>query len=496
MLIKRLKSVSHRTLLLVAVAALTLVIRVPAIDQGDGAFRIQFAGALSEGRLNVERDSTWPMFTADGRDGRQYSIYGMAQPLVLVPLVMITGADDALWNIDRKSTIRKALLVMLYTLLVNLSLAAVTYGIFRQLRFTPRASSLSTLGVLLCTPWLIWGLSMQEESLVGLMLAGALYASLIRLRGGGTGWLALAGLLAALTANVRPNAVFMVAALFVWLMWCERRAWMKAGAMFLAGSVPSLALFFWWNAYRFGSPLMTGWQAGHEPWSFRPHLFFELLVVPDYGLIWFAPLLLLLPWAGSRAHLRLLAWLLVAGFVLHAALLAGYPRYVGHGVGLAWGPRYLMHGAFMAGPLVWLAWLKLRKSRWRYAALAVVVLAASVQWTGSVFQPRLEYAQDAYRIRRDMERMQPFPWLPRRYCNIYWWATGDLPDKSFPGDAVGGDRYPLTPDLLPLLVAAQPPQLDRSLIPLIWTLFSALVLVLAAAITLMVRKRPQLAHNP
>ncbi|MBZ0137495.1 MAG: glycosyltransferase family 39 protein [Planctomycetes bacterium] len=478
-----LKRLSHRTLLFVAVAAITCAVKAPGVDQVDGAFRIQLAENVLHGELSMEPDPDWPMFFRAGQDGRTYSIYGLGQPLVLAPMVLVTGASP-------ETPVSRAALVWLYTISINLALAGAIYGVFRQIGLTARGAGLSTLALMVVTPWLIWGHSLQEEALVGAALAGALYCTMRRLKSDGEVWAAVAGLLAAFTANARPNAVFIAGALFVWLVCCTGRGRFRTAAVFLAGSLPSLALFFWWNLHRFGNPLQTGWQTGNDAWSFQFDLFLNLLILPDFGLLWFAPLLLVLPAARGRARLRLLAWLVLLGFVMHAVLLAGYPRYVGHALGAAWGPRYMMHGVLFVAPLVWLGWLRVRRSRFRALAFVLLVGSTTIQWAGIMFPPRLEHAQDEFRRERSLGPMEPYAWLPRRFTNLYWWATGDLEDRSFPNDPVGGDRVATRPDFLPARLATSPKLAhDKGLGALLWGGFVVLVVVVAGAVHLMLRKR-------
>lgn len=484
-----LQRLSPRTLLFAAVVMLTCAVKAPGIDQIDGALRVQLAVDLTQGNLNSAPDADWPMFFARGRDDRSYSIYGLGQPLLLVPLVALTGMPRDVKDSSRGNMVRKALIALAYTIAVNLALAGAVFGALRQFHIAPHRSALLTLMLLACTPWLIWGLSMQEEALVAALLASAFYCLLRRLKGGGDAWAAVAGALTSFTANLRPNAVFMAAVLCIWLACSLRRQRLRTLAAFLAGSAPSLVLFFWWNTYRFGNPWTTGWEVGHDGWSLDAGLLVDLLFLPDFGLIWFAPLLLLLPWTTRR--LRLAAWLALVGFLLHAVLLAGYSRYVGHAVGVAWGPRYFMHGVLLVGPVLCMAWLHLRRSRLRLLVFSLLILSAAVQWAGAVFPARLEYAQDTFRTRQGLEPMQPYAWLPRRFANIYWGLVGELEHRSFPGDPGTGDRAALAPDLLPArLAVSERLRGTPALAALVWLIYASLIAALGATLRLLCRPRP------
>ena len=163
---------------------------------------------------------------------------------------------------------------------------------------------------------------------------------------------------------------------------------------------------------------------------------------------------------------------------------------VGHAVGVAWGPRYLMHGVVLAGPLIWVAWLRLRKDRLRTAGLILITVSALVQFSGAFFQPRLEYAQDEYRTQRGLEDMQPYGWLPRRFANIGWWVSGDLAEKSFPKDEEYGAEILTTPDLPPLRIAASSRlESGGTVVVVAWSGFVLCLIVAGGATWLMVRRR-------
>lgn len=447
-----LSRIAPRTLLFVAISALSIALTTPAIDHIDGLMRVRVADAMLDGRLTAVADPNWSNFFAQGADGETYTIYGLGQPLLLLPLVAVASAFGTIGGEGAGALFAEAFVAVGYSLLVNLVLAAASMGVLRGLRLSPRAAAAGTLVLFVATPWLIWGRSMQEEALVAALLLGALLGILRWKRCGCPWWLASAGLMAGFTASVRPNAVFAVAALVSWLVWTQSPARLKSGVLFIAGSLPALGLFFWWNAYRFGNPLRTGWQAGDAAWSFDFTRLSELLLLPDFGLLWFAPMLPLILLTCQR--LRGLGPLMAVAYVAHAVLLAGMPQYVGHAVGVAWGPRYLMHGVLLAGPLVWFGWLKLRKHPLRKAAAALLVLSLAVQWAGLWFQPRLEYAQDVYRKERGLDEISPHAWLPRRFVNIGAWLDGSLEERSFPQDSQVGAGILTTPDLPPLRVTA------------------------------------------
>lgn len=458
-----LSRLTPRTCLFAAVVFLTLILTPPTIDHIDGAYRVRFSEALLRGNLSVQADERFPMFFAAGNDGRTYSIYGLGQPLVLAPLVglarLVTGADAV--GEGGRGLAAEGLVTWLYCAALNLLFAACVLGILREFGIRGRRAPVGTLVLFVATPWVYWGRSLQEETLVATLLAAGVLG-ILRARGSGLplGML-LSGLACGFIANVRPNAVFAVLAVIAWMLSISRNR-LRDTSLFVGGAAPSLALFFTWNAYRFGSPLTTGWQAsgGAAGWSPDFALFLDQIFVPDFGMLWFAPVLVSLAalyLVPRRRRLKpgVFAGLLTGSIIAHAFLLSGLPQYVGHSVGASWGPRYLMHGALIALPLCWLALARARRISWlRRGLVGVFIVCFGLQLVGLSFRVNLEYSQDHYRLEEGLPPMEPYWYVPRRFANLAWWINGELNERSFPGDLPSApeedQRVLTTPNITPL----------------------------------------------
>lgn len=160
------------------------------------------------------------------------------------------------------------------------------------------------------------------------------------------------------------------------------REWILFAAPILAAGLLSL----WWNWLRFGNPLDSGYvesEAFNGDWLFG---LVGLLVSPGRGILWYSPVLLLVPlgigWFWRRARWLLLA---SAGVALLYWLL--YSKwYMWHG-GYSWGPRFLvpvLPFLMLISAPAW-QWVFVEE-RWgrlgRWLATLLVLLSLSIQWLG------------------------------------------------------------------------------------------------------------------
>ncbi|MGB5052609.1 MAG: hypothetical protein WBO46_26905, partial [Caldilineaceae bacterium] len=160
------------------------------------------------------------------------------------------------------------------------------------------------------------------------------------------------------------------------------REWILFASPILAAGLISL----WWNWLRFGAPLDSGYvesEAFNGDWLFG---LAGLLISPGRGLVWYSPVLLLVPlgvgWFWRRAR-----WLLLSSACVALLYWLFYGKwYMWHG-GYSWGPRFLVPVLpfllLMTAP----AWQRIFvENRWgragRWLTTLLVLLSLTVQWLG------------------------------------------------------------------------------------------------------------------
>lgn len=147
----------------------------------------------------------------------------------------------------------------------------------------------------------------------------------------------------------RSSAVLAILPILLW-----RKQSFRELASFLSGMIPFIAILLWYNWFRFGSPLDSGYtmawalsQPGpmtDQPWVETP-VFEGLLGLwasPGKGLVPFSPVLATIPvgWALLRKEMPRQAWsiLLIAGLY---SVVYGV-NWAWHGSIWSWGPRYIV----------------------------------------------------------------------------------------------------------------------------------------------------------
>jgi hypothetical protein len=171
----------------------------------------------------------------------------------------------------------------------------------------------------------------------------------------------------------------------------------------------------WYNAARFGSPLDSGYGHGAQgedvDLDFQRSLgyllegLWDLLASPGKGLIFYAPLVVLVPWGiwrlwrgGRRGPVTILLALCVAAWVAHANLLI---RWLG---GWAWGPRFMVPVVpllvVLAGGVLYQGSAaparRLRAWRLAVAALALAGLLVQLPAVAADYHPYLDALSQRY----------------------------------------------------------------------------------------------------
>ncbi|MCM3877631.1 MAG: glycosyltransferase family 39 protein [Thermoanaerobaculia bacterium] len=184
--------------------------------------------------------------------------------------------------------------------------------------------------------------------------------------------LALGGGLVGLALLAKPTAFVLVPALLL-AVWRPIRRKVRAWdfAALAAGMLPGLCAFFVLNSVRFGSPLDFGYRFGYQPPGSEPLPLFwtalRLTVLPNRGVLWFAPLLLLALFVPFRNRLaEPLRVDCAAALVASSGFFAANLWWWAWEGGFGWGPRLLAPAVALFIP-----WLGGRGSSWRRAALAL-----------------------------------------------------------------------------------------------------------------------------
>ena len=190
---------------------------------------------------------------------------------------------------------------------------------------------------------------------------------------------AAAGALFSAALLAKPTALVLLPALVLAAAWPRRgRPSGADAAALLAGSVPGILLLLGLNTVRFGAPFDLGYRwSGVIPGAERVGVAWTLLrltVLPNRGLLWFAPLLLLGFFSltkklspGPGLADRIATGLSAAGFF--GANLFWWSWDGGFG----WGPRLLAPAVALSIP-----WLAGRSRAWRLAAVGLGAVGLAV----------------------------------------------------------------------------------------------------------------------
>jgi len=313
-----------------------------------------------------------------GRNGHYYSWYGPFQSVLMAPFVALIGLVSR-GNPDHLFKLTFNVLIVPAISALGL---AVLFRALRSLHFGSRHSFFTVAVIGLATPMWHYGRSGQEENIIGLAFAFYLWGMghlLIERYDG----LKLIGLAASVIFATRMSYVAALVILSIpvaVVLWQRRAQWRRwrndlAIALLPAGAVVGAVL--WYNTYRYGTPLETGygtWFRLHPPFftfGDAPNHFLALAISPYRGLLWFCPTLLLLiglrrvrkGWIDRRL------WLAILGACAFTYLFIS--SFFFWNAGPAWGPRYFVALLVLIAPAF--ASVFASGQRW-WAVLAVSVV--------------------------------------------------------------------------------------------------------------------------
>ena len=378
-----------RTVITGAALALLVIATAPGGLQSDDA-NVRFETAISwldgkGGALREDTDRGVP-----GKDGRKYSFYNVTQSLVLASILEMVRLAHV-----RQAEIAAAFVYSLVFLTaVFLALWFLTRRIAESMEQDPANGPVV---LLVATPLLHYARIGQEENILAACYAGLVLGCGLVGRGSPRGWL-LFGTCCGLAVLTRVAAVPTVLAACALLL----RQWLtdvrvpSRRPSAVAGLVPfavGVAATAFWNWYRFGNPLESGYRFAMQridaPFfdlAGAPARLAALLISPSLGLFLYAPVLLAFPLALRRLRTAppIARRLVRFGGLLFLVNLIFFSVFsIGDG-GYGWGSRYLAAPLALLGPvLILVPWL-------RPVPLTLLVLSVGIQLVSVVLPTNAE----------------------------------------------------------------------------------------------------------
>jgi hypothetical protein len=316
-----------------------------------------------------------------GRDGRYYSPFGIAQSVWNIPFFVVGRAiaeRSAVWN---GSDMLPKAAVALATVPAVALLAWVGFELLMALGLAPLRAAVWSVLLVVATP--LWPYSRFgfNQPLTALFLwASVLCAVNGRAPSENQGrWLMICGLCAGLTVLTRHEmaAATVIIGVFI-AMQTRSRAAMQ---WYLAGLLPTLAVWGALNWWRFGNPLETGYLRDTTP-GFGGSIISGLtglLFSPSASIFIYCPLTVASVVglrAMARPH-RAVAALFIALGVVYLLFYASLGNWIG---GRSYGPRYLV--TLLPALVLPLAFWRPATRVARLTASALIMLSVGIQLPG------------------------------------------------------------------------------------------------------------------
>jgi len=365
-------------------------------------------GSLAVGPCEAR---SWSIACVRGTDGRFYSGYGVVPSVAALPFYAVGRVAAEITGFNADLVTNAAVSVM--NCVVG-ALACVAFFLWAmQVGCTVRQALLGAILLAFATP--LWFHSTKEfysEPLFTLFLVGA-FASLSRSSRHSA---VVAGVLFGLAVGTRVFGLIYlpIAAAYAMLVSSRRESASAATSWFLLTVLVCVAGLGAVNQIRFGSPLNTGYHVALPTLSavFSTPLqeglwgnFFD----GDVGLIWFSPLILLLPltWRQFHRDHRVESFVCIAVVAVSMVFFSAYTYWRG---GWSYGPRLLTpilpFLIFPLSPMLSRASMtRPSHSIATRAALVLIPIAVAIQVIGIV----PPYSRQYY-LRAFYDAKHPQPW--------------------------------------------------------------------------------------
>lgn len=284
-----------------------------------------------------------------GRNGKDYSWYGIGQPLLAIPFYIIGkhlgGAEGA-----------KGMVSMLNLLAVSLS-GVIMFLFIINIGYSSKTALTVTIFYAFGT--LAWPQSKQpfDHPVETIFLLLAIFFAHLFVKGRGLRYLILSAASVGYAFIARVPSVLALPPLFLYLLLCRHeegfttRRSLVALRDFVAFSialVPFGLIQLWYNYARFGSIFETGYQvvaekAGIDFFNDTP-LFIGLsgfLISPGKGFFYYSPISILIFVSIKSFYKRNKGLTLCIGGIVSSYLIFLSRNIYWHG-DWSWGPRYLL----------------------------------------------------------------------------------------------------------------------------------------------------------
>ncbi|MDP3999864.1 MAG: hypothetical protein Q8Q11_00285 [bacterium] len=334
---------------------------------------------VRRGSFYISKDNAFRYIPKWNRGKGYFAATGFVQPVLQVPFFATGLAIDKLTHSGRTY---RVFFTRLYSPFVTALAAVCIFFLMLWARKSVRwATAISLLFAVASLAWPYSKIGMEPTLMLAVL--GALLSAWKAGRSKDYRLWALTGLLIGLALGTKPYgllpALGVLPLLVPILRKSDNRTRLKLIASLFLPIVAFAVMYLWYNWYRTGSPLSTGYPS--PPYSLTSIFnFLGALFSPGKGLIWYSPLVVL----GALGFPRL--WRSqkpLAVSLLTIFLLGAIPASSGWWGDEGWGPRYLVPVAWVF--IIPIAWWVNSLNRKRIL-LFITCAAIFVQLLGVLFR--------------------------------------------------------------------------------------------------------------